>query len=406
MMLKEGVSSDQLSDVSTELVSCGPHSMPHDLIRVAKWSHGCVGSGNSLIQGDNLVALRALALSQPGSVRCAYLDPPYNNGESYKHYFDSMGHDEWLASVVERLKLIKVLLRKDGAVWISIDDSELHYLKVAADSVFGRENFVGTIIWERRTTRENRRAFSRNHEYILVYAADASLWAKKRNFMPITEEVKGRYRNIDGDPRGPWQSISANVQDGHATKHQHYSLKAPNGKIHHPPKGRCWVYSKAKMSEEIKKKNIWFGKDGNGAPRIKSFLSDRTQGVTPETLWRAHDVGTTAEAKRELIAIFEEETLFDTPKPERLMQRILSISTDRGDLVLDAYLGSATTVAVAHKMGRNYIGIEIGDHIKTHCVHRMKQVVSGKNGGISSSEGWIGGGGFDFYTISTSRRKR
>lgn len=376
------------------------------LRRVDKWSLGSQGSGNAIIHGENLDVLKMLAKTQPSAVRCAYLDPPYNNGESYRHYFDSMGHDEWLSSVVERLKLIKQLLREDGSVWISIDDSELHYLKVACDSVFGRKNFVGTIIWERRTTRENRRAFSRNHEYLLVYAANASLWGKKRNDMPLTLDVQGRYRNPDRDPRGPWQSISANVQDGHATPQQYYALKSPSGKVHQPPKGRCWVYTKARMLEEIEKNNIWFGKSGNGAPRIKSFLSSRTKGVTPETLWRAADVGTTAEAKKELIGLFEEKTLFDTPKPERLMHRILSISTDTGDLVLDAYLGSGTTAAVAHKMGRKYIGVEKGAHVRSHCVHRLRAVIAGEQGGVSRQCNWVGGGGLDYYSLTAATGAR
>lgn len=368
---------------------------------IKKWSVGAESSGNYLIQSDNLVALERLRSSFAGSVKCVYLDPPYNNGESYRHYFDSMGHDEWLLAVTKRLEAIKCLLASEGVVWISIDDSELHYLKVACDQVFGRKNFVGTVVWERRTTRENRRAFSRNHEYLLVYAADAKLWAKSRNLMPISAEIRARYANPDCDPRGAWQSISANVQDGHATSQQYYEIVSPSGAVHLPPKGRCWIYSERKMKEEIRKGNIWFGKNGGNAPRIKSFLTDRRGGVVPETMWRAEDVGTTSQAKKELIALFGEETLFDTPKPERLIQRIMAISTSPGDLVLDAYLGSGTTAAVAHKMGRRYIGVEVGDHITTHCVARLRATIDGESGGISSLVDWKGGGGFSFLTATT-----
>lgn len=382
------------------------HLPRFSLRRVEKWCLGRRESGNAVIHGENLDVLRLLAASQPGSVRCAYLDPPYNNGESYKHYFDSMGHDEWLHSIVARLEAIKPLLRRDGSLWISIDDSELHYLKVACDSVFGRNCFVATIIWERRTTRENRRAFSRNHEYLLVYAVDPAEWIKGRNDMPITSSVTSRYKNPDNDPRGPWQSISANVQDGHATKHQFYSFKAPSGKVHHPPNGRCWVYSKPKMLEEIAKQNIWFGKDGEGAPRIKSFLAGRTRGVSPETLWRAVEVGTTADAKKELIKIFGERTLFDTPKPELLIQRVLSIATNPGDLVLDAYLGSGTTAAVAHKMGRRYVGIEKGAHVRSHCMHRLRKVIEGEQGGASAAASWSGGGGVDYFHLVAASAER
>lgn len=367
--------------------------------RIAKMSAGVQGTGNALIHGDNLEALKLLAKTHANKVKCAYLDPPYNNGESYQHYFDSMGHEEWLQTVTARLEQIKVLLREDGSVWISIDDSELHYLKVAADNVFGRANFVGTIIWERRTTRENRKVLSRNHEYLLVYTKNIGTWSKVRNSLPLTDNVKGRYKNPDSDPRGPWQSVSANVQEGHATPQQYYSLMAPNGRLHSPPKGRCWGYAKPKMLEEIAKNNVWFGKDGNAVPRLKRFLTDRKTGLTPETLWRADDVGTTSNAKKHLLALFKEISLFDTPKPEQLIQRILQISTNPGDIVLDPYLGSGTTAAVAHKMNRTYLGIEIGEHIKTHCAQRLLQVINGETGGVSKLIGWNGGGGFDFYQI-------
>ncbi len=373
--------------------------------RIVKWSAGTPSSGNTIIHGDNLSVLAKLAEIQPGSVKCAYLDPPYNNGECYEHYIDSMGHDEWLEAVTSRLVEVSTLLRADGSVWISIDDSELHYLKVAADSVFGRENFVATIIWERRTTRENRKALSKNHEYLLVYAKDAETWKKARNALPLTDQVKGRYKNPDKDPRGPWQSVSANVQDGHATPQQYYVIEGPSGRKHQPPKGRCWIYAKPKMLEEIRQNNIWFGKDGNGAPRIKRFLSDRKEGLTPDTLWRASDVGTTATAKKHLLALFKEKTLFDTPKPEELIHRVLHISTNPGDIVLDPYLGSGTTAAVAHKMGRQYIGIENGGHIKSHCVDRLVQVIAGEAGGASKLMDWTGGGGFDFYRWNNTDKR-
>lgn len=367
------------------------------LKKVKSHSFGANDTGNSIIQGDNLDVLKFLAKDHSGRVRCIYLDPPYNNGDTYRHYDDRMTHEEWLTSVATRLEQAKDLLSDDGSLWISIDDSEVHYLKVAADSIFGRQNFVSTIIWERRTTRENRKVFSRNHEYLLVYSKNKVTWTKTRNSLAAPEEVKNRYKNPDADPRGPWQSVTANVQDGHATAQQFYSIKAPSGRIHSPPNGRCWVYSKARMLEEIANNNIWFGKDGNGVPRIKKFLSASNQGVTPETLWRASEVGTTTSAKKHLIELFGTDPLFDTPKPEQLIQRILEISTNPGDLVVDPYLGSGTTAATAHKMGRRYIGIEKGEHIKSHCVQRLKKVVSGESGGASPPLNWTGGGGFTFF---------
>lgn len=369
------------------------------ITKVIKWSGGSPDTGNSLIHGDNLRAMQYLAETRPASFQCAYLDPPYNNGESYSHYEDSLSHEEWLDSVSARLEHVHKLLSDKGSLWISIDDSEVHYLKVATDQVFGRSNFVGTVVWERRTSRENRKVFSRNHEYLLVYAKDASAWKRHRNSLPLTEEVKARYKNPDNDPRGAWQSVSANVQDGHATPQQFYSITGPSGRIHTLPKGRCWIYSKEKMDEEIRNNNVWFGNDGNSAPRLKKFLKDRKEGLTPETLWHGTEVGTTAKAKKHLVEIFHTQTLFDTPKPEELIHRVLHISTNPGDHVLDPYLGSGTTAAVAHKMGRHYVGIENGHHIKTHCVERLRRVIKGEPGGISPHVGWPGGGGYDFFRM-------
>jgi len=364
--------------------------------KIEKYSIGDGDNSSSIIKADNLLALKAMESTLAGAFSCVYLDPPYNNGDTYSHYEDKLDHDEWIAGIAARLKAIKPLLSKEASIWISIDDSEMHYLKVACDQVLGRSAFVGTVVWERRTTRENRRAFSRNHEYILVYAANAKLWSRSRNLLPVTEEIESRYKNPDSDPRGPWQSVTANVQAGHATDSQFYRLIAPSGVSHLPPKGRCWVYSESRMSDEIGKGNIWFGRDGLGAPRIKSFLSERRQGVVPETLWRSSDVGTTSEAKKELIGIFENSTLFDTPKPERLMKRILEIATNPGDLVLDPYLGSATTAAVALKLGRRFVGVEIGGHAKTHCAERLRKVYAGKQGCASRDASRDFGDGFDF----------
>lgn len=351
-----------------------------------------------LIHGDNAQILDLLEKTHAGKVKCVYLDPPYNNGEKYRHYSDRMDRNKWLSSVCEILRKTKTLLRDDGSVWISIDDSELHYLKVASDSIFGRDHFAGTIVWEHRTTRENRSLFSKNHEYILVYAKNRTVWKETRHLMPITKEVQKRYGNPDDDPRGAWQSVSATVQAGHASMvSQYYPIMSPNGRIHYPPKGRCWIYSKPKFEEERKKKNIWFGKDHNGVPRLKKFLGEMRSGLTPETLWLAEQAGTTTQAKKHLMKMFGQIPSFDTPKPEQLIKRILDISTDPGDIVLDPYMGSGTTVAVAHKMKRSYIGIEMGEHIRSHCCERLKKVIDGESGGISHAEGWINGGGFDFY---------
>lgn len=340
------------------------------------------GRIRKIIRGENALVLPKLLTDFQSSVKCIYIDPPYNNGEAYSHFNDSK-HEEWLDTIKYRLDLLRQFLREDGTIWISIDDGELHYLKVCADQVFGRDNFITTIVWQHRTTRENRRCFSNNHEYILVYARRKSVASKALNKLSGTPELLSRYKNPDSDKRGPWQSVSINVQAGHAVANQFYCIQSPSGKKHFPPNGRCWAYNESKLSALIADERIWFGVDGTRVPRLKKFLSESTLGLTPETLWLAKDVGTNKEAKKHLLRLFPKETVFDTPKPERLIQRIFSIATNHGDLVLDAYLGAGASAAVAHKMGRQYIGIDSGEHTLDMVVKRMHLVQQGKDFGIS-----------------------
>jgi len=368
-----------------------------DFERVDSNSFGQKHTGNLIIQGENLSVLLSITPKYQGLIRCVYIDPPYNNQENYTHYTDGLSHDIWLSSLTTRIEALSKLLSDDGSIWVSIDDREVHYLKVAMDKIFGRENFVTTIIWQQRTTRENRKVFSNNHEYLLVYAKSARCFEAARNLLPLSPDIERRYKNPDNDPRGQWQSVSLNVQAGHGTASQFYELVAPNGRRHLPPKGRCWIFSHSRMQKEIAKNNVWFGCDGNGVPRRKRFASESRNGLTPHTLWTANEVGTNDMAKKHLLKLLPGYPLFDTPKPEQLIRRVLQISTNPGDIVLDAYLGSGTTTAVAHKMGRRYIGIEQGEHIVTHCVSRMKEVILGEDGGISNLESWKGGGGFDFF---------
>ncbi|SET46041.1 adenine-specific DNA-methyltransferase [Natronincola peptidivorans] len=363
-----------------------------------EFSYGVKDTDNMIIHGDNKKVLDQLSKSHLGLVKCIYIDPPYNNSEKYTHYKDDMGHDRWVDYITNTLKRLEPLLSQDGSIWISIDDNEVHYLKVLADKVFKRKNFLTTIIWEHRTSRENRKVFSNNHEYILVYAKNPDKFKASRNLLPATPEILKRYKNPDNDPRGPWQSVSAHVQAGHAVKSQFYDIIAPNGKVHSLPNGRCWAYNKERMDKEISENNIWFGKDGNGVPRIKKFLVDKEVGVTPETLWLGSEVGTTNTAKKHLLSLFPDKKVFDTPKPEELIKRILDISTNEGDIVLDAYLGSGTTSAVAHKMNRKYIGIEKGEHIYDIVVPRMQRIIDGEEyGGITKDTYWNCGGGYNLY---------
>ncbi len=364
-------------------------------------SNGKMWPGNMLIHGDNLLALRALEQDFAGQVKCIYIDPPYNTGSAFEHYDDNLEHSQWLNLMRPRLVILRNLLSEDGTIWISIDDDEQAYLRILCDEVFGRSNYIETIVWQRAYSPVNlKKTISRSHDYVLVYAKhltkDYSL-----NKLPRSVEANERYKNPDNDPRGVWKSTDSTAQAGHGTKSQFYVLSAPNGKQHHLTPGRCWVYTEEVMNRMIADNRIWFGPDGNNVPAIKRFLTEVRDGIVPQTLWPYTEVGHTQEAKKEIKAL-EFNTIFDTPKPERLLLRILQIATNPDDIVLDSFLGSGTTAAVAHKMGRRWIGIELGDHAYTHCAVRMKKVIEGEQGGISKLQNWQGGGGFKFYELAPS----
>ena len=336
---------------------------------------------NLLIKGDNKTILPELVHVYGGKVKCIYIDPPYNNGDSYHYYDDNTSTSSWLKDMKVVLMWLKQLLTKDGSVWISIDDKEMAYLKVEADKIFGRENFASTIVWQHRKTRENRAVFSCNHEYILVYTRDIKAFKKSRNLLPVGEGfIDSKYKNPDNDPRGPWQSVSASVQAGHAVASQFYTIISPTGREFKPPKGRCWSYNQERMLREIAEGNIWFGLNGNNTPRIKKFLKDAKIGLTPNTLWSDDNYGTTDSAKKHLLSLFPDiDQVFDTPKPEELIKQILEVASNEGDLILDCYIGSGTTIAAAHKLNRRYIGIEIGEQMTNLVVRRLN---GGGGGGI------------------------
>lgn len=369
-------------------------------------SVGCEGCKNILIKGDNKSILPELVPVYGDKVKCIYIDPPYNNGDSYHYYNDSTSTSAWLKEMRCVLSWLRMLLKKDGSIWISIDDKEMAYLKVEADKIFGRDNFVSTIIWQQRKTRENRAIFSCNHEYVLVYAKDIKVFKKSRNLLPVSADfIDNKYKNPDNDPRGPWQSVSASVQAGHAVASQFYTITSPAGIEFSPPKGRCWVYNQDRMLREIADHNIWFGLDGRNTPRIKKFLANAKLGLTPQTLWSGDNYGTTDSAKKHLLSLFPEmENVFDTPKPEELIKQIIEIASNEGEYVLDCYTGSGTTMAVAHKLNRNYIGIEIGEQMTELVVKRLNKVIAGEQGGISESVNWQGGGEFLYYNFNKENR--
>lgn len=358
---------------------------------------------NKLIFGDNLLALRALEAEFTGRVKCVFIDPPYNTGSAFTHYDDGLEHSIWLGLMRDRLEIIRRLLSEDGSLWITIDDNEYAYLRVLCDEIFGRTNFVSTIIWEKRKSRENRRVFSFKHDYILVYAKDRAVFEKIRNPIPINDEVLSRYKNPDNDPRGIWQSVAITAQAGHGTQSQFYKITTPSGRVIDPPAGNCWRFTQHRLKELIDDNRIYFGLEGNNVPRQKKFLNEADDvGLTPETIWYADDVGTNDTAKRHSNSLFNGDG-FDSPKPEELIQRILIIATNPNDLVLDSFAGSGTTGAVAHKMGRRWIMVELGDHCHTHIIPRLKKVINGEDqGGISKTVNWQGGGGFRYYKLAPS----
>lgn len=358
-------------------------------------SYGEEQNENLLIQGDNLEALKALLPFYSGQVKCIYIDPPYNTRHAFSHYDDNLEHSQWLSLMYPRLELLREFLMPEGSIWISIDDDEGHYLKVICDEVFGRKNFINNVIWEKKFSPQNdAKWLSDSHDHILSYAKKKDVW--RPNLLPRTEAMDKRYRNPDNDPRGIWTSGDLSVKTYSAETD--YPITTPSGRIVSPPSGYCWRVSPAKLQELVEDKRIWFGTSGNNVPRIKRFLVDVQVGAVSKTIWYRIEVGDNQEAKRE-IKQFNNDDVFSTPKPERLIQRIFTLGSNPGDLVMDSFLGSGTTAAVAHKMCRRWIGIEMGEHAITHCVPRMQKVVEGEQGGISKAMNWQGGGGFRFFTL-------
>jgi len=353
---------------------------------------------NLLIQGDNLEALKALLPFYRGRVKCIFIDPPYNTQSAFEHYDDNLEHSQWLSMMLPRLQLLRELLSEDGSIWVTIDDNEGHYLKVLMDEVFGRRNFVASCVWQKRYSRENREAIGDVHDYLHVYARSPERFKRERNLVPMNEEQAKVYRNPNNDPKGRWRPVPMTAQAGHATPEQFYEVITPSGKSFYPPEGRCWGIARATYERLLGEGRIYFGKNGDAQPNIIRYLSE-VPGLAPWTWWPSEEVGHTDEAKKEANTLFGGDTSFGTPKPERLLQRILHIASNPGDLVLDSFLGSGTTAAVAHKMGRRWIGIEMGEHAATHCLPRLEKVIAGEQGGISQAVGWQGGGGFRFARL-------
>ena len=416
----------------------------------ASLGYGEEDTENMLIQGDNLDALKALLPYYAGQVKCIYIDPPYNTGHAFEHYDDNVEHSQWLSLMYPRLELLRRFLSTEGSLWVNCDDNEAHYLKVIMDELFGRNNFLADVSWQRTySTRNDAKGVVTEVEHILAYGSKPDWMPNK---LPRTAEMDAKYKNPDNDIM-PWTSDNPFAADANTHQGMVYAIQHPfTGKMLYPSTGAHWRYSQEVMlehmngwcpykledlhdakqranvcgiaEEEVRpgvlgivlaeplevaaaraqavyKRGQWprfyFTKGGKGGIRRKTYL-EKVGGRLATNFWPYAETGHTDEAKKEIIALFG-SAIFATPKPERLIQRILHVATNPGDLVMDSFLGSGTTAAVAHKMGRQYIGIELGEHCITHCRPRLVKVVDGEQGGISKTVGWQGGGGFRFYRL-------
>ena len=381
-------------------------------------------SGNKIIHGDNLEALKALLPEYEGKIDCIYIDPPYNTGEEGWIYNDNVNdphikkwlgevvgvegedlsrHDKWLCMMYPRLRLLRQLMTKSGVIFINIDDNEYSNLKCICDEIFGLNNFVTTFIWEKRKNRENRKVVSCRHDYILCYCYDITSSERCLRLLPMSDEALSRYQNPDNDPRGLWKSDPATAQAGHATESQFYTLVAPNGKLHNLPNGRCWLYTEDVMREAIADGRIWFGESGNNVPRKKTYLNDKDRGLTPETILFANDVATNEIAKNNLKEIFSEQIPFTTPKPYQLIKHLMLLASNDNSIVLDSFAGSGTTAHAVlnmnkeHNSNRKFIMIEMEDYAENITAERVRRVIKGYGQGKRTVEGL--GGAFDYYEL-------
>lgn len=370
-----------------------PKLEPRILIENPQYSYGDPDSENMLIHGDNLLALKALEQDYAGKIKCIYIDPPYNTGNAFEHYDDGVEHSIWLNLMETRIKLLYKLLAKNGVLFVNLDEMEHAYLKVMLDEIFGRNNFIGDIIWRKRKGGGNdSRYIALDHDYITVFVKDNSKETHKEKWrVTQTEEYLKRYKEIDEDGnRFYWDTLA---RDG---------LQNPIPITLDCPDGTTLSINSQKSIETIKEGlengTIKLTKTKNGWTLHHRIYMPKGQ-VLRSII---EDVGTNKTAKDETVALFGVDNSFDYPKPESLIQKLFELVTDKSDIVLDSFLGSGTTAAVAHKMGRRWIGIELGEHAYTHCYPRLKKVVEGEQGGISKSVDWKGGSGFKFYTLAAS----
>lgn len=371
-------------------------------------------SGNLLIQGDNLEALKALLPFHRGRVKCIFIDPPYNTKSAFEHYDDNLEHSQWLSMMLPRLQLLRELLAEDGSIWVTLDDGEAHYFRVLADEVFGRSQFILDIAWRKRDGPPNDRKLGSVHDHLMVWARQRDGTSKKTvaeeafNLMARTEKADAQYQVFaepgGPDARGPFRKIdtTANGKGGRFVESLYFPVRNPHtGEEVLPRKGTCWRHSRGEMERLQLDGRLYWGVKGTAStPMRKLFQSEAKAGMSAPSIWE--DAGLNQHASSEMEKLFGEKAAFETPKPEALMQRIIHIATNPNDLVLDSFLGSGTTAAVAHKMGRRWIGIEMGEHALTHCLPRLRKVVEGEQGGISKAVAWRGGGGFRLLQLGAT----
>jgi len=358
--------------------------------------NGVTGAAeNLLVVGDSGDALRSL-VSIPewserylGKVKLVYIDPPFNTAQTFESFADALEHSVWLSFMRDRLCAIKELLAPDGSIWVHLDDAEVHRMRMLLDEELGADKFVATIVWQKKYSRDNRPAIGTVHDYIMVYAMQgASAWKKDRNRIPRVNATA--YRNPNSDPDGPWRPIPLDVQGGHATRSQFYDVVTPAGNTVRPANGRAWSVTKPVMDAMRERGEIYYGLKGDGMPNTIRHLKD-DEGLVPWTWWPHEEVGNNDDAKKEIITLFGDTNVFDTPKPERLMERIIHIGSNPGDLVLDAFAGSGTTAAVAHKLGRRWVTVELQEsNVEKFTKPRLRGVVEGTDcTGISVREGQV-----------------
>ncbi|MGO0790899.1 site-specific DNA-methyltransferase [Herbaspirillum seropedicae] len=360
-----------------------------------------IGSySNVLAIGDGLDVLEALKTQTTvldSGIRLVYIDPPFNTQGNFRQYNDTMQRSMWLSMMRDRLEALRPLLAEDASVWVHLDDSEVHRARAVMDEVFGETAFVASVIWQKKMTRDSRAAFSSNHDTILVYAPSGpKKWKTSRNLLAKDE---AQLQNRDDDPRGPW-SDAPFTAPGYR-KAQHYDIVTPTGQVLRPPRGRSWYATEQTYLDLLADGRIWFPKGGDGSPRLKLF-AHQLRGLVPFTVWGASDTGTNDDAKRHLLAMFPENEVFDTPKPESLLERIIHIATNPGELVVDIFGGSGTTAAVAHKMRRRWIVAERNTQtVFDFLLPRLQRVIDGNDpGGATEIANWFGGGAFDTVHVS------